>query len=104
MGCRISRKKVTATNNHKSLKEVGPNTKMIKDILKINKIPLNRISIHFPKIRKIRIIAECKKPTLKIKIKMVMVIKKLVKNIKKKMIILINLRNKNKWKVDHKDN
>lgn len=33
-----------------------------------------------------------------------MVIKKLVKNIKKKMIILINLRNKNKWKVDHKDN
>ena len=87
-----------ATNNHKSLKEVGPNTKMIKDILKINMIPLN--TTHILKIH--RIIAECKKPILKIKIKMILVFKKLVKNIKKKMIILISLRNIKR--VDHKDN
>jgi hypothetical protein len=96
MDHRISRKKVKATNNHKSLKEVGPNIKTIKDILKIIMIPLIKISIHIPKIK---IIAECKKPTLKIKI--VLVMEKLVKNIKIKMIILIS---RNRWKVDHKDN
>lgn len=89
-----------ATNNHKSLIEVGPNTKMIKDILKINMIPLNRITTHNLKIH--RIIAECKRPIHKIKNKTILVIKKLVKNIKKKMIILISLRNIKK--VDHKDN
>ncbi|MFM7857679.1 MAG: hypothetical protein ACKO96_38595, partial [Flammeovirgaceae bacterium] len=75
-------KKVKATNNHKSLKEVGPNTNTIKDILKVIMIPLTRTTIQIPKI-----MAECKRPTHQIKI--VLLVQKLVKNFKIKMIILV---------------
>jgi hypothetical protein len=91
LGCRISRKKVTAISNHKTLKEVGPDTKMIKDILIINMIPQTNIP---------RTLMECRKLTLRTKINLV--IKKLVKNIKKKM--RTSIKNNNRMKVDHKDN